>query len=317
MTKIQVNSNGKAYMTTSGKVLLSSGSSPVISSLNVTPTTSAQTITAESGVDGYSPVNVSAVTSSIDSNIIAGNIKSGVNILGVTGTYEGSGGGGNVGYIPREVSQQGVYQIPSNNFTFSLPSNATSIGPYAFMSVFYGCTGITSADLSSLITISGQATAQSCFAQCTNLTTVDLSSLTTISGNYTMNSAFDSCTSLSNISFPSLTTISGDYTMQGCFRGCTGLTSITFPELTTITGDRPLLNLFFGCSNLTSISFPALTPNSSIEEGVFSDMLLVCSNVTVHFPFNLESVIGSWDDVLAGFGGTNTTVLFDLPSTAV
>lgn len=34
------------------------------------------------------------VTSSIDSNIQAGNIKKDVTILGVTGTYEGSGGGG-------------------------------------------------------------------------------------------------------------------------------------------------------------------------------------------------------------------------------
>ena len=42
--------------------------SPSITSLNVTPTTSAQTITAPAGTDGYSPVNVSAVTSSIDAN---------------------------------------------------------------------------------------------------------------------------------------------------------------------------------------------------------------------------------------------------------
>ena len=34
------------------------------------------------------------VTSTIDSNIQAGNIKKDVTILGVTGTYEGSGGGG-------------------------------------------------------------------------------------------------------------------------------------------------------------------------------------------------------------------------------
>jgi len=44
-------------------------------------------------------------------------------------------------------------------------------------------------------------------------------------------------------------------------------------------------------------------------------MLSGCSNVTVHFPSNLQSVIGSWYDVQNGFGGTNTTVLFDLPAT--
>lgn len=62
-----------------------------IESLNVTPSTSAQVITASGGVDGYSPVNVSAVTYAIDSNIQSRNIKSGVTILGVTGTYSGSG----------------------------------------------------------------------------------------------------------------------------------------------------------------------------------------------------------------------------------
>ena len=35
----------------------------------------------------------------------------------------------------------------------------------------------------------------------------------------------------------------------------------------------------------------------------------------MHFPSNLQSVIGSWSDVQNGFGGTNTTVLFDLPAT--
>lgn len=34
------------------------------------------------------------VTAAIDSNIVAENIKKDVSILGVTGTYEGSGGGG-------------------------------------------------------------------------------------------------------------------------------------------------------------------------------------------------------------------------------
>lgn len=66
------------------------GSSPVITSLSVTPTTSAQTITAPSGTDGYSPVNVAAVTASIDANITAGNIKKDVTILGVTGTLDSS-----------------------------------------------------------------------------------------------------------------------------------------------------------------------------------------------------------------------------------
>ena len=65
--------------------------------LSVTPTTSAQTLTPTSPKNGYTQVSVSAVTSSIDANITADNIKKDVTILGVTGTYEGSGGGGSSG----------------------------------------------------------------------------------------------------------------------------------------------------------------------------------------------------------------------------
>lgn len=54
----------------------------------VDPSTSSQTV--NSSADGLSSVNINAVTASIDSNITAGNIKDGVTILGVTGTYTGS-----------------------------------------------------------------------------------------------------------------------------------------------------------------------------------------------------------------------------------
>lgn len=60
----------------------------VVESLSITPSTSQQTFTPGTGVDGYSPVTVSAVDSSIDANITAGNIKKDVTILGVTGTLE-------------------------------------------------------------------------------------------------------------------------------------------------------------------------------------------------------------------------------------
>ena len=62
----------------------------VIESLSITPTTSAQTITPTTGVDGYSPITVSAVDYTIDNNIVAGNIRDGVTILGITGDYEGT-----------------------------------------------------------------------------------------------------------------------------------------------------------------------------------------------------------------------------------
>ena len=61
---------------------------PTVQNKEVTPSTSQQTITADSG-KVLGTVTVSAVTAAIDENITAGNIKSGVTILGVEGTYTG------------------------------------------------------------------------------------------------------------------------------------------------------------------------------------------------------------------------------------
>lgn len=55
---------------------------------SVTPTTSQQIIEADSG-KVLGKVTVAAVTAAIDENIVAGNIKNGVTILGVTGSYAG------------------------------------------------------------------------------------------------------------------------------------------------------------------------------------------------------------------------------------
>lgn len=62
---------------------------PTLENKTVTPTTSQQTITAGDGYDGLGTVTVNAVTAAIDANIAADNIKSGVTILGVTGSYTG------------------------------------------------------------------------------------------------------------------------------------------------------------------------------------------------------------------------------------
>lgn len=75
--------NGKlAYNALHQQVI---GTMPNNGQLNYTPSTSQQTIPA-----GYtSGGTISAVTSAIDNNIQAENIKKGITILGITGTYEG------------------------------------------------------------------------------------------------------------------------------------------------------------------------------------------------------------------------------------
>ena len=106
---------------------------PTLQSKTVSPSESTQTVSPDSGYDGLSKVTVNAISSTYvgsdvtkksaatyipkttdqsiasgqylsgtqtikgDANLVAGNIKSGVNIFGVTGTYAGGGSSGGNG----------------------------------------------------------------------------------------------------------------------------------------------------------------------------------------------------------------------------
>lgn len=257
--------------------------------------------------------------------------------------YCGAGGSDNIG-IPREI-KNGVYQKPAENFTFSLPSDATDIGEEALASAFAECTNLTSVDLSSLTTVSGYQGLHGAFENCSNLTSVDLSSLTTVSGDGCFVAAFSYCTSLTSVSFPSLTTVSGNHALDLAFSYCKNLTSVDFPSLTTVnyeglgnafrdcknltTVDFPSLTTlsrwslngtFWGCTGLTDVYFRALTTSSfGSETDVFRDLMYKTGTTvthTLHFPSNMESTISNLDTYPL-FGGTDGYVVcvFDLPAT--
>ena len=57
----------------------------------VGPSVSEQRVTPDAGYGALSAVTVLGVTSSVDGNILPENIKKGVSVLGVTGSYEGQG----------------------------------------------------------------------------------------------------------------------------------------------------------------------------------------------------------------------------------
>ena len=192
-------------------------------------------------------------------------------------------GGSFIG-VPREVSAQGVYQMPTTSFTFSLPNTAINVSEYGLYYAFVKSSGLTAADLSSLTALHNRDSLHGAFYDCPNLASVDLSSLTTISGQNAMDSAFYSCSSLVSVDLSSLATVSGNNALKGAFTWCRSLVTLSFPSL----------------SNMGSYT------------NQFDGMLNHCSNVTVHFPAALQSTIGSWTSVQNGFGGTNTTVLFDL-----
>ena len=159
--------------------------------------------------------------------------------------------------IPREVID-GVYKIPEVT-SFSLPSNATDVGPNALVYAFDGCTSLTSVDLSSLTAASGEQALYLAFRNCTGLTSVNLSSLTTVSGKHAFYSTFQKCANLTSVDLSSLTTVNGEESFSGAFNGCTSLTSVDLSALTTVDASLALLNSFNGCTSLTSVDLSSLT----------------------------------------------------------
>jgi len=226
-------------------------------------------------------------------------------------TINSISGGSGVG-ITREISSSGVFQMPTQDFTFSLPSNATDIGTNAMYYTFYNCTGLTSVDLSSLTTVSGSYAMYNAFYNCTELTSVDLSSLTTVNGSNAMNVAFYNCTGLTSVDLSSLTTVSGTYAMYSAFYNCTGLTSVDLSSLTTVSGTNAMYNAFRFCTGLTSVLFTNLETigenSSSANYAQFTYCFYGCTNLTsITFP-KLEKIYctGGMSSNYGTFANNNT-----------
>ena len=188
--------------------------------------------------------------------------------------------------------------------------------------MFFNCTGITSVDLSSLTTInangsnSENAACGYMFYGCTGITSVDLSNLITIQGGYCCDSMFRECKNISSVNLRNLKEIKGTYSCEYMFGGCMSLVHLDYPSLSLVNNTRIFRNLCASCTSLQTVSFYALdTTSFGAATNQFNSMLSGCSNVTVHFPMRIQSTIGSWSDVTNGFGGTNTTVLFDIVCT--
>lgn len=209
----------------------------------------------------------------------------------------------------------------ANTFKYAFRRSGIDAVPFTALTNVSGSTpfqeaftmsSVTTASFPALTNISGSSTFSQAFSGCADLTSVSFPVLEEIAASNAFNFAFNACTSLTSVSFPTLARVNASSPFSGAFTGCTSLASVSFPELAEVKGSWAFSRTFSGCTALTSISFPSITVDSfGSYSNQFQDMLQSCSGVTVHFPASAQTKI----QILSGypnFGGTNTTVLFDL-----
>ena len=137
-----------------------------------------QVISKSSGKDGMTQVTITK-----PSTMVPANIKKGVNIGGVTGTYEGESSGGSSDKLAKlvdgtitEVTAEdlaGATQIRSYSFrecksltSVTIGNGVSSIGS----SAFYGCSGLTSVIIGNSVT----SISESAFQKCIGLTSITI-----------------------------------------------------------------------------------------------------------------------------------------------
>lgn len=254
--------------------------------LFVTPSTFSQTILSNNPV--YTRVSTYPVTYEIDANIIPENIKDGVEILGVQGNY-------------KKEEQAEIFNFPE----YSVVKEVDVNGKLKNTSRFIDLNGIEILDQPYILA--------EAYSNNILLTTANFDSIKAISGSQALMAICYNCLNLVSVSFQFLERVIGDFAISRAFSRCNKLESICFPCLSEITGHYCFGEAFSYCTNLKHVYFPMLNSDSfGLYTSQFHLMLDGVTGCTVHFPVYLEGVLGTWSDVVNGFNGTNTTVLFDL-----
>lgn len=276
----------------------------------ITPTTSQQTITPSQGKNGITQATIEAVTSSIDANITAGNIKKDVTILNVTGTYEGIDTSdanavandivtGKTAYVNGQ-KLTGTYTgiIPTG--TKSITQNGTvDVSNYASANVSVPTPTPNLQSKSVTITENGTTTitADSGYD---GLDEVEVTTNVSGGGSQavlpngikfgTYASTNSDMSWLSNVDTSNLTTMARMFyscenlvtvaffdtsnvtDMDNLFYGCTSL--VTAPEMDT-SNVTMIRSLFYGCTSLVNV------PVYNIESATsFGNMFSNCSNLS-------------------------------------
>ena len=236
--------------------------------------------------------------------------------------------------VARYVVEDGVAKPNSTELVGNEFDDITQIDAHSFYYAFYYCQNLTgNLQFKNLQKISSAGMAYAFYG--TKITSVNFPVLTEIMfggmvyafyetgvtsinfpslieiGRYGMQYAFQKI-NISSISFPSLINV-GELGLHSTFSQCSLLENVYFPSLTTV-GSQGLAAAFGWCSNLENVYFNAMKSDNSFHIGSLQNMIQNCSDVTLHFPSNVEAKVQSLYGY-PNFSGINTTILYDLPAT--
>lgn len=149
---------------------------------------------------------------------------------------------------------------------------ATTLANYCYVSMFKGCTLLTSVPELPATSLT-EGCYSSMFSGCTSLTTTPVLPVTELAP--TCYAYMFSNTSITEAPELPLTTLYG-YCYQGMFQGCSSLT--TAPELpaTTLT-EGCYMSMFNGCTSLTT---PPELPATTLVINCYSGMFSNCTSLT-------------------------------------
>lgn len=196
----------------------------------VTPSAETQMVEADGGYDGFYRLQVNG-----DENLVAENIKAGVNIFGIEGGFDDFDK-----MIKRDITNvnsqveyigDGAFTHASALTTVSFP-NCSYIGSEAF----WNCSVLSSISFPNCETIYDGA-----FVGCISLSNAEFPNVTAISSV-----AFQSCYNLRSVNFPNTTSIG-----SSAFAYCSSLTTVNFPNATSIGSSA-----FTYCRYLNSVNLP-------------------------------------------------------------
>ena len=209
----------------------------VLEPKSVTPSTSQQVINKSAGYDGIGVITVSAVDASIDSSIKSQNIKDGVTILGVTGSYTGGG-----------VSPSQYINTHPTLLTYAYSENSNA------QNDLWNLGSIPELDTSAVTSMN------SCFRSNSQVTVLDLSTWSFASCTNTA-FMFAACANLTKVTFPVNTPLKS---IGNMFNNCTSLEEIAGSlDLSQCNSITATSNIFTNCTSLKKIQISDFSYNSN------------------------------------------------------